>query len=128
MSKYKTHQELVGLDDEALLSIFSTATHQHYKGGLYRVLGRGKHTETNEPVVLYQHLFPYEQKLYVRPEKMFDELIDVTRPRFREISRPETPEDVIKSEWHKAVSDFGLRPGSNVEVFMGRILKRIRGF
>jgi hypothetical protein len=27
--------------------------YQHYKGGLYQVLGIGQHTETNEIVVIY---------------------------------------------------------------------------
>lgn len=47
------------------------ATHVHYKGGIYRVIGTAKHTETEEKLVVYEHLFPHEKSLFVRPEAMF---------------------------------------------------------
>lgn len=52
----------------------------------YRVLGVGMHTETEEPMVIYQALYG-EEKLYVRPATMFLEQVDkpdygYTGPRF----------------------------------------------
>jgi thioredoxin 1 len=47
------------------------ATHKHYKGGLYRVIGTALHTETQEKLVVYEHVFPHEKALYVRPADMF---------------------------------------------------------
>jgi thioredoxin 1 len=47
------------------------ATHRHYKGGLYRVIGTALHTETKEKLVVYEHVFPHEKALYVRPADMF---------------------------------------------------------
>ena len=47
------------------------ATHRHYKGGLYRVIGSAKHSETLEPMTVYEHLWPHAQGLWVRPEAMF---------------------------------------------------------
>ena len=58
--------------------------YRHYKGGLYRVLGTVRHSETLEPMTLYQALYG-QQGLWVRPAAMFGEtvLIDgITRPRF----------------------------------------------
>jgi hypothetical protein len=59
------------------------ATHRHYKGGLYRVLGEALHTETQEMMVVYQHVWPYEQHMYVRPAAMFYENLADGTPRFR---------------------------------------------
>jgi thioredoxin 1 len=47
------------------------ASHRHYKGGYYRVIGTALHTETKETMVVYEHLFPHEKALYVRPADMF---------------------------------------------------------
>ena len=47
------------------------ATHRHYKGGLYRVIGSAKHSETLEPTTVYEHLWPQAHGLWVRPEAMF---------------------------------------------------------
>lgn len=47
------------------------ATHQHYKGGLYRIIGQARHSETNEEVVVYEHLYPHPRQLWVRPSEMF---------------------------------------------------------
>ncbi|MDR9179787.1 aminotransferase class III-fold pyridoxal phosphate-dependent enzyme [Burkholderia multivorans] len=47
------------------------ATHRHYKGGLYRVIGVARHSETEESLVVYEHLWPHARGLWVRPETMF---------------------------------------------------------
>lgn len=63
-------------EDEAL----EYATHRHYKGGLYRKLSEGKHSETGEEVVVYEHLYPHERGIWVRPTEMFNgHLEDGTR-------------------------------------------------
>jgi hypothetical protein len=36
-----------------------------------------------------------------------------------------TPADVVREEWHRAVREFGLRPGSPTEVVTARILDRL---
>lgn len=61
------------------------ATHRHYKGGLYRVIGTALHTETQEQVVVYQHIWPHEQRLFVRPLEMFFENLPDGTPRFRKL-------------------------------------------
>jgi hypothetical protein len=48
--------------------------YRHYKGGIYNVIGMGKHTETGEEVVIYEGA---NGKLWVRPVNMFMEEIEV---------------------------------------------------
>ncbi|MCR1768672.1 hypothetical protein B7760_04684 [Burkholderia glumae] len=58
------------------------ATHRHYKGGLYRVIGTARHSETDEPHVVYEHLWPHERGLWVRPVSLFHDTLADGRPRF----------------------------------------------
>ena len=58
--------------------------YRHFKGGEYRLLGIATHSETMEPMVVYQAL--YGQKgLWVRPAAMWTEIVkkeDYHGPRF----------------------------------------------
>ncbi|QCU50186.1 DUF1653 domain-containing protein [Burkholderia pseudomallei] len=62
------------------------ATHRHYKGGLYRVIGVARHSETEERLVVYEQLRPKERSLWVRPEAMFEETLADGTPRFRKLA------------------------------------------
>jgi cyclomaltodextrinase / maltogenic alpha-amylase / neopullulanase len=44
--------------------------YRHYKGGEYMVLEIGRHSETLEPVVVYQALYG-DGEIWVRPLEMF---------------------------------------------------------
>ena len=50
--------------------------YRHYKGQRYRVLGTARHSETMEPLVVYQALYG-EHGLWVRPTSMFCETIEL---------------------------------------------------
>ena len=65
-------------EEEAL----KLATHRHYKGGLYRVVGVAKHSESLEPLIVYEHLWPNPPGLWVRPQEMFEGRIEDGRLRF----------------------------------------------
>ena len=54
--------------------------YRHYKGNEYRVLGLARHSETLEPLVVYEALYG-ERGLWVRPAAMFVETIDVAGKR-----------------------------------------------
>lgn len=56
------------------------ATHQHYKGGYYRVITYCKHSETQEDMVVYECC--KTRWAWVRPRKMFDEVLPDGTPRF----------------------------------------------
>jgi hypothetical protein len=56
--------------------------YRHYKGNDYRVIGLARHSETLEPLVVYQALYG-ERGLWVRPAAMFIEPVpqpDGSRP------------------------------------------------
>jgi hypothetical protein len=64
--------------------------YRHYKGGEYRVIGIGRHSETLDPVVVYEALYG-ERGLWVRPAAMFNELVGTgvdggRTPRFARIA------------------------------------------
>lgn len=62
--------------------------YRHYKGNDYRVLGLARHSETLEPLVVYQALYG-ERGLWVRPAAMFTESVTingVSTPRFARIA------------------------------------------
>jgi hypothetical protein len=49
--------------------------YRHFKGNEYRVIGMASHSETMEPMVVYQALYG-EQGLWVRPAHMWTEQVD----------------------------------------------------
>jgi hypothetical protein len=49
--------------------------YRHFKGNEYRVLGVAKHSETLEPMVVYQALYG-ECGLWVRPANMWNEIVE----------------------------------------------------
>jgi hypothetical protein len=62
--------------------------YRHYKGNEYRVIGLARHSETLEPLVVYEALYG-ERGLWVRPVGMFTEQVVVHGkpvPRFGRIS------------------------------------------
>lgn len=58
--------------------IYVGCDYRHFKGKKYRVLGVVINSETDEKMVLYQALYG-EQKMYVRPYKMFLEKLDTNQ-------------------------------------------------
>ncbi len=61
-----------------------TGRWKHFKGKEYRVLGTALHSETMEPMVVYQALYG-EGALWVRPTAMWNETVQrdgVSLPRF----------------------------------------------
>lgn len=58
--------------------------YRHFKGKEYRVLHLAKHSETMEPMVVYQALYG-ERGVWVRPARMWNETVldnGVQTPRF----------------------------------------------
>jgi len=58
--------------------------YRHYKGNDYRVISLARHSETLEPVVVYQALYG-ERGIWIRPAPMFLETVEIAGklvPRF----------------------------------------------
>ena len=49
--------------------------YRHFKGNEYRVLYTARHSETLEPMVVYQALYG-ERGVWVRPAAMWSEMIE----------------------------------------------------
>lgn len=49
--------------------------YRHFKGGEYRVFCVARHSETEEPMVVYQALYG-ERGIWVRPASMWNELVE----------------------------------------------------
>ena len=65
--------------------------YRHYKGNLYRVIGEASHSETLEPLVVYQALYG-NRGLWVRPKEMFLETVKIDTadvPRFQYLGNGE---------------------------------------
>ena len=74
------------MTDDALPALPDTplGRYRHYKGGEYEVIGVARHSETNEPLVVYRPLWN-ASGWWARPHAMFFETIVVDgteRPRF----------------------------------------------
>ncbi|QRE00058.1 hypothetical protein [Burkholderia phage BCSR5] len=82
------------IETEAL----ALATHRHYKGGLYRVLFEALHTENQEQLVIYEHLWPHKRNIYARPREMFYGNLEDGTVRF-------TPMHLVQQEKQNAGTD-----------------------
>ena len=59
------------------------ATHKHYKGGTYRVLHDDvPHTETDEILTIYQHVWPHPLAVKARPKDNFHGTLEDGTRRF----------------------------------------------
>lgn len=66
--------------------------YRHFKGGLYWAFGTARHSETEEPLVIYRALYG-DAGLWARPCAMFSEQVDAQaypslagHPRFAKIA------------------------------------------
>jgi hypothetical protein len=62
--------------------------YRHYKGNEYEVIGEARHSETDEPFVVYRALYG-ERELWIRPAAMFLETVTIDgrpEPRFRRLT------------------------------------------
>ena len=57
----------------------------HFKGNAYEVLGIARHSETEEPLVVYRALYG-EGGLWVRPAEMWNEQVTREGRTFRRFS------------------------------------------
>jgi hypothetical protein len=61
--------------------------YKHFKGNEYLVIGIAKHSETLEPMVVYQALYG-DKEIWVRPATMWNEIVNKENyqgPRFQYI-------------------------------------------
>lgn len=72
--------------------------YRHFKGKEYRVLHLARHSETLEPMVVYQQLYG-ERGVWVRPLSMFLETVERdgrVMDRFAEVEETEDEEKPLR--------------------------------
>jgi hypothetical protein len=77
-------------DDLPPLPATPLGLYRHYKGGEYEVISVARHSETNEPLVVYRPLYN-TTGWWVRPHAMFFETVTIggiVQPRFHPITSP----------------------------------------
>ena len=62
--------------------------YRHFKGNLYRLITLATHSETLEPLIVYQALYG-ERGFWVRPLAMFEETVEVDGRRVARFERIE---------------------------------------
>ena len=62
--------------------------YRHYKGNEYLVIGLARHSESCEPMVVYQALYG-ERGLWARPAPMFLETVEAGGKRVSRFTRAE---------------------------------------
>jgi hypothetical protein len=55
---------------------------------LYRVIGVARHSETEEAMIVYEHLWPHDHGLWVRPAELFNGTLADGSPRFMALDIP----------------------------------------
>lgn len=74
------------------ISLLEKGTYRHQKTGhLYEVIGVAVHSENGSRLVAYKPLYKSEIELFVRPYKMFTELVNINgaiQPRFKRVQDP----------------------------------------
>lgn len=78
---------------------------RHFKGGIYKFIGKATDSETQEELVVYQAMYG-DKKIWVRPIDMFYEIMTIDGKqvnRFRELTYEETLKYVgDKRIWYDA--------------------------
>lgn len=65
---------------------------RHFKGGIYKFIGKATDSETQEELIVYQAMYG-DKKIWVRPIDMFYEIMTIDGKqvnRFRELTYEET--------------------------------------
>ncbi len=71
--------------EEALATILP-GRYRHFKGNDYEVIGIARHSETEEPLVVYRPLYG-EGGLWVRPAAMWNETVERDGRRVQRFTR-----------------------------------------
>ena len=86
----------------------SKGFYEHYKGGIYEVIGMSTHTETNERLVVYKDM---SGNLWSRPESMWNQEIHIentlwTKPRFEPVMAKVIKTDFGYIKYEKGITYF----------------------
>ena len=73
---------------EEALETIRPGRYRHFKGNEYEVIGIARHSETEEPMVVYRALYG-SRGLWVRPAEMWNETVTRDGKTFQRFTRTE---------------------------------------
>ena len=82
---------------EEAVQIIQPGRYRHFKGKEYEVVGIARHSETEEPMVVYRALYG-DAGLWVRPAEMWNETVERDGKSYRRFYRLDHIERVEKYE------------------------------
>ena len=68
---------------EEAVAVIPAGIYSHFKGNYYKVLYIARHSETNEPIVVYRALYG-DRGVWIRPADMWNEIFDELSAAARE--------------------------------------------
>ena len=75
-------REIADMTYEQALQEIRPGRYRHFKGNEYEVIGIARHSETEEPLVVYRALYG-EGGLWVRPAEMWTEIVERDGKRYK---------------------------------------------
>ena len=72
--------------------------YRHFKGNSYEVVGVARHSETEEPMVVYKALYS-DGSLWTRPAEMWNETVERDGKTYHRFYRMDRIERVERYEW-----------------------------
>ena len=79
------------------VSAITPGRYRHFRGNEYEVIGIARHSETEEPLVVYRALYG-DRALWVRPAEMWNETVERDGKTFRRFYRLDRVERVGRYE------------------------------
>ena len=94
--------------------------YRHFKGGAYEVLGIARHSETEEPMVIYRALYG-ERQLWIRPAEMWLETVERDGKTMRRFEREATDRFIVfdvetPNRLNDRISAMGITVVEDVEI------------
>ena len=87
---------MAAISFEEALSQIKPGRYRHFKGREYQVLGVARHSETEEPLVVYRPLYG-EGGLWVRPAAMWSETVERDGKTYRRFTLVEAADGEARS-------------------------------
>ena len=87
---------------EKAVQTIQPGRYRHFKGNMYEVVGVARHSETEEPLVVYRAIYG-EGGLWVRPAEMWNEIVERNGKTYRRFYRLDRIERVEKYSSHEQI-------------------------